>query len=130
MTEKQIHTVVVDDDKHYLFLHEFLIKKSNLCQDPVSLISGELAKDYLKKNYQTDQQFLIFLDIYMPNLDGWAVLDFIESSFKTLNIKVILVSSSVNKDDKAKSKEYASVIDYVEKPLLMSHLKDLQKQLF
>ena len=94
------------------------------------MISGELAKDYLKKNYQTDQQFLIFLDIYMPNLDGWAVLDFIESSFKTLNIKVILVSSSVNKDDKAKSKEYASVIDYVEKPLLMSHLKDLQKQLF
>jgi response regulator of citrate/malate metabolism len=130
MTDKQIHTLVVDDDKNFLFLHEFLIKKSNLCRAPVSLNSGELAKDYLKRNYQTDQQFLIFLDIYMPNLDGWAVLDFIESSFKIQNIKVILVSSSVNKGDKAKSKEHSSVIDYVEKPLLLSHLKDLQKQLF
>ncbi|MBY5949492.1 response regulator [Algoriphagus marincola] len=130
MTDKQVEILLIDDDRQYLFLHEFLIKKSNLCQDPVSLNSGELAKDYMNKNYQTDRQFLIFLDIYMPNLDGWTFLEFIESSFSIQNIKVILVSSSVNKDDKAKSKQHPSVIDYIEKPLLLNHLKTLQNQLF
>jgi CheY-like chemotaxis protein len=70
---------------------------------------------------------LIFLDINMPHMDGWEFLD----QFITLpeavqqKTKIIMLTSSVDINDIAKSKTYKPVTDFLSKPLNKDNLRKL-----
>ncbi|MGM0944588.1 MAG: response regulator [Bacteroidota bacterium] len=120
--------ILVDDDPDFLFLHEILVKKAGLDSNPKKFSDGQKLVEFLKATPLEKVSLLLLLDIYMPGLDGWAILDYIESLKLPGNIKVILLSSSVNFDDKRKAMEYASVIEYIEKPLMLEYLERLKVQ--
>lgn len=119
--------LIVDDDLQFQYLHKRLVEKSEFHPDPKCVSGGDEAIDYVKgKDNKTN--LLIFLDIYMEGVSGWEVLDYLESLKVPQKIKVILISSSVNMADKRKALKYHSVIEYIEKPLLLDYLimlKDL-----
>lgn len=118
--------LLVDDDPQYLILHELLVKKSKLDENPKKFLDGLEIIDFLRENQNQSKNYLILLDIFMPKVDGWEVLDYLESLGSFHSIKVILVSSSVDKRDKRKAMEYTSVIEYIEKPLLLEYLEMLK----
>ena len=120
--------LLVDDDPDTLFLHEILIKKAGLNPSPKKFESGQKIIDFLKSNPPEKEKYLLFLDIYMTDVDGWQVLDFIEKLKLHSNLKVMLLSSSVNFEDKRKAMEYPSVIEYIEKPLMLHYLERLEEQ--
>lgn len=124
----KFNILLVDDDPDTLFLHDILIKKSGLNPNPKKFESGQRIIEFLKSNPPEKEKYLIFLDIYMTDVDGWNVLDFIESLKLYSNLKVMLLSSSVNFDDKRKAMEYPSVIEYIEKPLMLHYLERLKGQ--
>ena len=64
----------------------------------------------------------------MLRTGGWEVLDYLETLKQTGKIKAIVISSSVNMNDKTKAMGYSSVIDYIEKPLLLSYLTKIKTQ--
>lgn len=70
---------------------------------------------------------LIFLDINMPHMDGWEFLDEFTTFSKSVlqNTKVIMLTSSVDINDIAKSKTYRPVIDFISKPLNKDNLRKL-----
>ena len=63
----------------------------------------------------------------MPVMDGWEFLE----EYKTLsgrindNIKIYILSSSVDKNDIMRSKEYSSVIEYVVKPVYKEKFSEI-----
>jgi response regulator RpfG family c-di-GMP phosphodiesterase len=121
--------IIVDDDPEYIFFHKLLAKKSGLSENPLTFNGGQEVIDYLSEN--VGKQFantLVFLDIYMLGVDGWGVLDYIETLKVPEKIKVILISSSVNINDKRKAIKYSSVIEYIEKPLMLNYLINLKSQ--
>ena len=61
----------------------------------------------------------VLLDINMPVLDGWGVLDHLEKlNLVTIkNIQVYIVSSSIDKSDVLKANQYALVKKFFHKPL-------------
>ncbi|WP_297337806.1 response regulator [Algoriphagus sp.] len=120
--------LLVDDDPDTLFLHEILIKKSGLSPSPKKFESGQKIIDFLREHQPKKEKYLVFLDIYMTDIDGWKVLDFIEQLRLHPNLKVMLLSSSVNFDDKRKAMDYPSVIEYIEKPLMLHYLERLKEQ--
>jgi CheY-like chemotaxis protein len=62
---------------------------------------------------------LIFLDLNMPGLDGWAVLDAfaqIQKSFAK-KILVYIVTVSIRDVDRERAMGYDFVMDFISKPL-------------
>jgi CheY-like chemotaxis protein len=121
--------IIVDDDPDYIFFHRILAKKSGICENPISFEDGQEIIDYLSGDIINELgNTLIFLDLYMLRTGGWEVLDYLETLKQTGKIKVIVISSSVNMNDKTKAMGYSSVIDYIEKPLLLSYLTKIKTQ--
>lgn len=122
--------IIVDDDPEYIFFHKLLSKKSGLCEDPLCFSSGKEIIDYLTPKEDKDlENILIFLDIYMTEVDGWGVLDYLKSLNHQDKIKVVLITSSVSMEDKKKAIQYPNVIEYIEKPLMLNYLVNLKNQI-
>lgn len=123
---------VIDDDNVYRFTTEKYIQMLNLPINVVSFGDGELALEYLRNNSTAadDLPDILFLDVNMPVMDGWDFLD----EFETLNeglikeIRVYLVSSSIDERDQNRSMKYSCVKDYIVKPITEEYLERLIKQ--
>lgn len=118
--------IIVDDDPEYIFFHKLLAKKSGISENPLTFQGGKELLDHLNANCNPHfKNTLILLDIYMIPMDGWAVLDYLTSLNCLDKIKVVLITSSVNLNDKRKAMQYPGVIEYIEKPLMINNLVEL-----
>lgn len=127
----------VDDDPITLMLCKKVIVKASFSKEIITSQNGEEALQYFntlkyaaaehptKKHPQ-----LIFLDLNMPVMGGWEFLDHFNSlefsEFK--NIKVIVLSSTIDPEDIEKSKTYPMVIDFLSKPITSTMLEYLKNK--
>ena len=126
--------LLIDDDKNDNFFHERAIKKSNLATIVLAKNSGMKALEYLKsmKDDKEPQPDLIFLDINMPGMNSWDFLKEYNLLDKELlsRIKVIMLTTSDNPDDKARAKTWNTVSDYIIKPLTKEKMDDISSRYF
>lgn len=76
----------------------------------------------LKSIHKLDPDIL-FLDINMPDIDGWTFLDYI--SDHPIRGNVCVLSSSVSPGDIKKAATYECVTEFISKPLTKSSLQRL-----
>ena len=67
----------------------------------------------------------MFLDINMPNMDGWEFIEEYMSTPTLEPLNIIMLSTSTSIKDKNKAKEYEMVKDFMTKPLHIQRLKEL-----
>lgn len=79
------------------------------------------------KAMSLDENTLIFLDINMPEMNGWEFMDALKD--KNIQQRIVLLTSSTSKIDKEKAREYPCVIKYIEKPLNKRKLSELLEYL-
>src|SRR5690606_9978021 len=93
----------------------------------VSLINGQLALEYLEENALALQakEVLILLDIRMPVMDGWTLLEEMNAKKIGVNHNVVMLTSSTSPSDRAKAMAYPFVMGYLEKPLRGFQLVEL-----
>ncbi len=108
--------LLVDDDKIALLICERFMRRSGMTADIKQFHDGRAALDYLAHARPTDQR-LLFLDINMPVMSGWQVLDLLDSDVQYEKLLVIILSSSVDAVDIQRSRQYRHVIQYIEKPI-------------
>ncbi|MFC6096527.1 response regulator [Flavobacterium qiangtangense] len=103
--------LIVDDKKENILPLKKILELHSLSVD--SAESGEEAlKKILKTNYS-----LIIMDVQMPGMDGFEVVETLAGSNRTKDIPVIFLSA-VNKQKKFISKGYESGgVDYITKPV-------------
>jgi response regulator RpfG family c-di-GMP phosphodiesterase len=126
LQEKQF--VIIDDDQNTLYYSSAVIKKFFLYNDVLSFKDPSKAVEYFYDTFSSDpHETLVLLDIHMPGLSGWNVLDKLALLSKHVKEKlsIIIVSSSIDINDKIKANENSLVIGYIEKPLSIKKLKDL-----
>ena len=118
--------MLIDDNKIDNFFHERVIKKCNAAQLTVLVESGAEALEYLK-NDNNIMPDLIFLDINMPGMTGWEFIDHykeLECRLKKTML-VIMLSTSVNPDDKEIACTQDILSDFRSKPLTADMLEEI-----
>lgn len=120
------NVVVVDDDEIILFLHSKIIQAVGLHNSPKTFNSALKALEFFESLSIDDETILLFLDINMPVMDGWGLLDIIHNEGFDKKIEVIMVTSSVDQEDKDKAAWYSKIIHFVEKPFSKANLIDLK----
>lgn len=123
--------MLVDDDEDDNFFHEREITQNKFANTVIIKNSGKKALEYLKTKTDplTD---LIFLDINMPVMSGWEFLNEYERLDKEMQSKaiIIMLSTSQNPTDIAKSKTWNFVSDYVTKPLTKAIMEGILVKYF
>ena len=121
--DRQKHIVcVIDDDNIYQYTAKVILESTGLIKEIRSFYDGKSAINYFRGEAMQDKDKLpdvIFLDINMPEMNGWEFLDEYNTLLPRLPkpITVYMVSSSVNSSDMQRSRSYGSVADYLVKPV-------------
>lgn len=119
-SEKFRKIIMIDDDVLTNVLNRKIVQ-ALLPEMPVEVyINIDDALSDIRNKGQM-QQTLIFLDINFPGRGGWDFLDDYATISDAAN--VIVLSSSIDNRDREKARSYASVIDYITKPLSFDFIK-------
>lgn len=110
--------LIVDDEEDLTF---FVKANLELAGD-FEVIIANSGKDGIKAAARQNPD-LILLDIMMPQMDGFEVLERIKKSPKTLSIPVIMLSAKGDVDSKIKSAGLYNEA-YIVKPVQIEALKE------
>lgn len=128
----------VDDDSITLMLCKKVIAKAEFSSEIDTCSNGEEALKYfenLKKEKELNTTIvepqIIFLDLNMPIMNGWEFLDIFSKSqfYSTFSeIKVIVLSSTIDPRDIEKAKQYPMVLNFLSKPITIEILQTIKKE--
>ncbi|AIZ43654.1 response regulator [Cellulophaga baltica] len=128
MIEYVENACVIDDDPISVFGLKKTIRETKFCKEIIVYENGFEAINGLKDLLNTNGNIppIIFLDLNMPIMDGWDFLeDFIKIPEENRNnVRIYIVSSSVDPRDLIKAKSYSEVNNFFVKPVTTN---DLQK---
>ncbi len=123
--------LIIDDDTTATLLYGMILKLAlgekidlqtfNLPEEGVNYIKNEL------KDSESTSQIILFLDINMPILTGWDVIDLIDKMDEKIKeqITIYILSSSIDNKDKKRAMDHPLVSDFIEKPLTVEKIQAL-----
>jgi len=116
--------VLIDDDPINNLINKRLIKKLVLSPYIKEFLEAEEALRYIQ-SLNRSKKVLILVDINMPVMNGWDFLKeyaHVESNRKD---KIVMLSSSIDFQDRQKSEDFPYVDGFIEKPLTFEKLKKI-----
>lgn len=132
MNELNIKRVLlIDDLEMNNEISGFTIKKVHHDIEIVAFTKPVEGLRYIKDTYEHDQvPTVLLLDINMPELNGWDVLDILDSCDDALtkDISIYILSSSIDPRDKHKAANAAKVVGFLERPLTMEMVQHVLTQ--
>ncbi|MCW3123182.1 MAG: Receiver protein of a two-component response regulator [Flavipsychrobacter sp.] len=119
--------IVIDDDR----INNIISLKIIEITIPGSIVhtftDPEKGLEYILSRYADPgvKNAILFLDINMPSLSGWDVLDVLENAPAPLkeHVKIFMLSSSVDAKDREKANSRPLVSGYVSKSLSQAKLQ-------
>lgn len=118
--------LLVDDDAIFMMFFKRMIIKSGISQDPIIFRNGLDAYEYIKDRCEENKNFIIFLDINMPLMNGWQFLEKVSANCSVKNLTTFMVSSSTDESDISKAKNYSWVKDFLIKPVMQDDLEKIR----
>lgn len=110
--------LIIDDD---MITRNMIKKIFDGIYKTIMLSNGKEALEYLEENKNkglttsSDHIVAIFLDLTMPVLDGFAVLEYLSKKNYLTKIPVVIISGDYEKETKARVYNY-NIADMLEKP--------------
>ncbi|MFO7853007.1 MAG: response regulator [Bacteroidota bacterium] len=120
MSDKNI--LIIDDSNTNLVLLESLFKRNGY--NVFSAVNGKQGLDLMEKNIPD----LIFLDLKMPQVDGFEFIRLLKKNTEWKNIPVVILSAISDKEAMIRSIEMG-VTEYLTKPLDMEQVIQLTKNI-
>jgi diguanylate cyclase (GGDEF)-like protein len=106
---KKSSILIVDDDAVSSFALEYILAGEYIiytADDGASAL--RLAKEYLP--------YLILLDIVMPDIDGYEIVQQLRAEYETKDIPVVFLTSMTSTSEEKKGLGLTGVVDYINKP--------------
>ena len=123
------NVILIDDDPMFNFINTKIIENTKVGFTVEAYEDAQAALNELGNVAQSVTEFrcLIFVDINMPELNGW---DFLEQFSKlpesfVNSCRIYMLSSSNDIYDIDKSKKYPAVQGFISKPLTTQKVLDI-----
>lgn len=113
---------LVDDDPINNLINKRLLGKVGIADNIIEFLEGEEALSKLN-DVDPNESLLIFLDINMPVLNGWEFLNKYQEMHSNRSDKIVILSSSIDYQDRFKAQGYPIVSGFLEKPLTLDKIK-------
>jgi CheY-like chemotaxis protein len=136
MNNKLNCILLVDDDEPTNFLNQMVLEEMGITHHIRIAQNGEEALTYLRKtgigNETCPLPDLILLDINMPAMNGWEFLQHYAAlpSHQKANVVIVMLTTSLNPDDRAKAQQISEVTGFETKPLTIDKLQGLLEKYF
>lgn len=108
--------LIVEDDPSMRYLTEIILSETASFEKIECSCNGKDAISKIQINGFPD---LIFLDISMPVMDGFELLDELEKYYKheVCNAKIVILTSFDRFEEKERALKYKGIVKYLIKPL-------------
>ena len=120
--------LLIDDDDIVNSINSVIIKHARFASEVETVNNVPNAIEFLNRAKTNDDvPEVIFLDLNMPDLDGW---DFMEE-YQKLEIngraKVIMLTSSISVKDEERASSSQQIAAFISKPLSPELLENIYK---
>ncbi len=109
--------LLIEDDSIFTFLLQKAIQKSNFEGNLITFNNGLSAIEHLQKEYRKDSNYVLFLDLNMPVMNGWQFMEAFNSIAEPSNCMVFIMTSSRNQLDIDALMENPLIADFIIKPI-------------
>ncbi len=129
MTGIVAKTVLIDDSDIDLFIQRRFLEVYNFSNELLLYKSAEEALEWLNSINGDSPPDVIFLDLNMPEVDGFSFL----KSFVKLperirgKSKIVVLTSSNSIKDRDEAFGFSNVIQFITKPLKQRDIEELKK---
>jgi CheY-like chemotaxis protein len=113
--EQRVTILLVEDDPGHARLIEKNLRRSNITNEIIHASDGQQAIDLLFSD-ERPSPLLVLLDLNMPVLDGYQVLERIRANDKTRHIPVIILTTTDDTREVSRCYELGCNV-YVTKPV-------------
>lgn len=110
MVENGKIILCIEDEREMIDLFKIILGRRGF------RVSGALGGEEGLQRAEEIEPDLILLDLMMPGLDGWEVLQRMRASDRLQKIPVIIVTAKSQEIDRVLALHVAQVNDYVTKP--------------
>jgi CheY-like chemotaxis protein len=129
MQPKLDFVLLIDDDESTLFFHRIMVEESGVTDNIWVTNSGESGLHLIQEKILPNPSIsgIIFLDINMPVMNGWQVLDALEQLQEKMPAQVLLVmvSATTYPPDLERINNHPLVYGQVPKPLAAEDVERL-----
>jgi two-component system nitrate/nitrite response regulator NarL len=121
-------TVLIDDSDIDLFIQRRFLEVYNFSNQLFLYKSAEEALDWLRSMNGDTPPDVIFLDLNMPEIDGFSFLkNFVDLPEKIKSkSKIVVLTSSNNAQDREQAFSFTNVIQFITKPLKQTDIEELK----
>ena len=113
--------LMIEDDREMVVLGKLILEREGY--DFISASDGRTGLQLLAEN--VNKIDLILLDIMLPEVYGWEILEKVKSNEATKHIPVIMLTARHPLEDESESSHYATLYSaYVVKPFVVRELLD------
>jgi CheY-like chemotaxis protein len=118
---QSVTILLVEDDPGHALLVEKNMRRSNFTNDIVVVTDGQQALDFIRAEGEytgttPPSPLLVLLDLNMPVLDGYQVLERLKSDERTRRIPIIILTSTEDAHEVERCYDLGCNI-YVTKPV-------------
>ena len=124
---KKYKILLIDDDELFQLMMPPVLSKVTEIDHYEMFDSGWDALDFLKDHRYDHFPDFIFVDLNMPEMDGFEFIDRYQNTFSATHpkTKIVVISNSVLKKDLDKSMNKKVVCEYENKPLTADKVRKI-----
>jgi CheY-like chemotaxis protein len=93
MCKEEVTILLVEDDAGHARLIEKNLRRSNIANDIIKVSDGQQALDYVSGG-DPPSPLLMLLDLNLPVLDGYQVLERMKADERTRRIPVVILTTT------------------------------------
>lgn len=124
-------TYIIDDEAISLFLTEQVLRLEGLTSTIRTFSGADEALHFLLPRLNTEMPEVVFLDLNMPQMNGWDFLEALAPYEAELagRCRIYILTSSLALTDTDRAKTYALVAGIVHKPLDEDEVRGIREAL-
>ncbi|WP_179414081.1 response regulator [Mucilaginibacter sp. E4BP6] len=123
---------VVDDNELDLRIIRLNLARNAVFGHVLYFNDGKPLWDYIKSNIDDTVNLpdVIFLDLTMPEMNGWSVLKSLEENYARLPkpVSVYIISTSIDITERREAMNYHFVKEFISKPLYRDKIISIAKE--